>query len=346
MKTKLTHQEFIDKLFNLNPFYRNGLFKVISEYKCNNCPIILKSKYGYLKSRPSDLYVGKSMLMNNSAIFKTNYFKENLRDKNKFYRKGKFILLDEYIGNKKHIRVKTKYGICKVTPLDLLRDRLPTVKSAENKFLFYENFLKDRNENFKIGRFKLIEYVGSKKTDKCIIEDEFGKYFYTTSNVIKITECFPGCAINKTSNVINRFKNKHGDKYDYSKVVVLKNETFNKKFEIVCKIHGSFHQRYFNHLIGEGCPRCGAISGAEKLKLKPTGWSHTDWIKSSRRSINFESYKCYIVKLKSNSCEEEFYKIGRTYLSLNKRFNSIKHYKVKEIIKIYEGDAEYIIKKS
>lgn len=55
--------------------------------------------------------------------------------------------------------------------------------------------------------------------------------------------------------MIQKAKNIHGDKYDYSKVVYTKAAA---KVEIVCKIHGSFWQSLDSHTSrGVGCPSCG-----------------------------------------------------------------------------------------
>lgn len=52
---------------------------------------------------------------------------------------------------------------------------------------------------------------------------------------------------------IQRAKEIHGDKYDYSKSVYQKSII---PVEIVCPIHGSFYMRPHNHLKGQGCPLC------------------------------------------------------------------------------------------
>lgn len=49
------------------------------------------------------------------------------------------------------------------------------------------------------------------------------------------------------SNVI------HGNKYDYSKVNWTNTKT---KVEIICPVHGSFFQKPYKHLEGQGCPDC------------------------------------------------------------------------------------------
>lgn len=57
----------------------------------------------------------------------------------------------------------------------------------------------------------------------------------------------------------------HGDKYDYSKVVYVNNNT---KVEIVCKEHGSFWQLPRTHIFSKcGCPKCsGTYSDREYFK--------------------------------------------------------------------------------
>lgn len=52
---------------------------------------------------------------------------------------------------------------------------------------------------------------------------------------------------------ISKFKEKHGDTYDYSKVVYKNTDT---KVEVTCREHGGFFQTPGNHLKGSGCPKC------------------------------------------------------------------------------------------
>ena len=82
--------------------------------------------------------------------------------------------------------------------------------------------------------------------------------------------------------VLEQFKEKHGDYYDYSKVVYKNNRT---KVIIECPKHGDFLQLPKNHKKGEGCPICcrarmtgrpkGTILGkkdfVEKAKLVHSG---------------------------------------------------------------------------
>lgn len=52
---------------------------------------------------------------------------------------------------------------------------------------------------------------------------------------------------------IDRANAIHGNRYDYSKVDWVNTKT---KVEIICPIHGSFFQKPFKHLEGQGCPDC------------------------------------------------------------------------------------------
>ena len=54
-------------------------------------------------------------------------------------------------------------------------------------------------------------------------------------------------------NVIKRFIEKYGNKYDYSKVVY---EKMHSDVIIICPKHGEFTCTPANHLSGKGCPRC------------------------------------------------------------------------------------------
>ena len=55
---------------------------------------------------------------------------------------------------------------------------------------------------------------------------------------------------------INKAMAKHGDRYDYSMVSYKNNRT---KVSIICKDHGVFTQKTYNHVLGQGCPVCGNI---------------------------------------------------------------------------------------
>lgn len=67
-----------------------------------------------------------------------------------------------------------------------------------------------------------------------------------------------------TEQFIEKAKNIHGNKYDYSKTEYVNAE---KKVCIICPEHGEFWQRPANHLSGKGCPVCGEIKRKAGIKL-------------------------------------------------------------------------------
>ena len=58
------------------------------------------------------------------------------------------------------------------------------------------------------------------------------------------------------NSLIKKFKEVHGDTYDYSKFIFSR---MNSKIKIICKEHGEFLQHPKNHLSGQGCPKCAGI---------------------------------------------------------------------------------------
>ena len=85
---------------------------------------------------------------------------------------------------------------------------------------------------------------------------------------------------NKSSskdNFIQKAKKVHNNKYDYSKVNYVNNQT---KVCIVCPEHGEFWQRPNNHLNGQGCPICSKLNKKNKNKSNTT-----DFIEKSKKSM-------------------------------------------------------------
>lgn len=72
-------------------------------------------------------------------------------------------------------------------------------------------------------------------------------------------------SLEKFANTVEQFVQravaKHGDKYDYSKVIYTSRECY---VTIVCPTHGPFEQCAKNHLRGRGCQKCGSRIGQRK----------------------------------------------------------------------------------
>lgn len=85
----------------------------------------------------------------------------------------------------------------------------------------------------------------------------------------------------KKNDFIEKAKNKHNNKYDYSRVDYLGSQ---KDVIIICPIHGEFKQKPSCHLRGDNCPLCGNISRGSNKRFKIE-----DFIKKSQ-NIHGEKY--------------------------------------------------------
>lgn len=169
--------------------------------------------------------------------------------------------------------------------------------------------------------------------DVDIICRTHGSFMQTPSNHLRGKGC-PRCAgLNKTTDiVIEEFKKVHGDLYGYELVDYINSRT---KVKIKCETHGYFIQSPEDHLNGQGCRNCGIQKIKKSRMLNPTGWSCYSWGKSAIKSKYFDSFKVYIIKCWNDN--EEFYKIGRTFLETSRRFRNknltpYKYEVIKEII--------------
>lgn len=90
----------------------------------------------------------------------------------------------------------------------------------------------------------------------CSIHGEF--FVQQAANHMNGNGC-PKCgkdvykAKRRKADPVGDFRTKHGETYDYSRMVFMNVQT---PIEIVCREHGPFWQKPNNHLRGDGCPAC------------------------------------------------------------------------------------------
>jgi hypothetical protein len=331
-----SHEKFMEQLYANNSGYREGLFRVVGKFKGGKSKVILKDNYGYCAVSAYDLTRGVTQKMTiKSAIFKTQYLKEYLRQSNKNFYKHNSRIISEYEQGKKDIIAIDSLGILhKIKPSSLFNGCNLSIKSALDRDDFLFRKICSRNKHFKSGEIK---YVSSFiKNQSCFIRvsDEFGEYIMDVSVAYTGSKPTIEVAVNRDENLVNRLKQNGGD-YDYSNVTYTK---MDDKVIICCDKHECFQQRPANHVRGDGCPKCGTQSMLEINSINPTGWTYTNWINAGKRSKKFESFKVYVVKMQSLDGSEEFYKIGKTFLTIRNRFKNIKNYKVCEVLKIFESE--------
>ena len=242
---------------------------------------------------------------------------------------GELKLLSEYIeGTDPKIYVQTFFGICYCFAKPLLRGHNPTILTSINKTSYFINKCESVHKG--LFNYSLVDYIKSNVKVK-IICSKHGIFEQTPRNHLSGRGCNKCKQENSNlkSNIQEFIKKAdivHSGRYKYP----LNQLYINAKTNIIvnCNLHGDFSQTPDSHLRGNGCPICNNNSG----------WSKTDWCSSGITSLNFDSYKLYIIRLFNS--EESFYKIGITFNHIKTRLKSFPY--ECEIIKVLEGDCEFI----
>jgi len=103
--------------------------------------------------------------------------------------------------------------------------------------------------------YSKVDYINT-KTKVIIICKIHGEFIQKPNNHISNKYGCSKCGRTKLltkEEFIEKAKEVHGDKYDYSKVDYINTKT---KVIIICKIHGEFKQIPHSHLINHGCSKC------------------------------------------------------------------------------------------
>jgi len=137
---------------------------------------------------------------------------------------------------------------------------------------------------------------------------------------------------------IYKCKEKHGDKYDYSKVFYINIST---KVKIVCKYHGEFEQIAKNHKDGQGCPSCyGDLNISKYEFINKYGRKEYDYsliektlrIKSSIKIIDKKTKLVYVQLADHHKRNIKPSKIESNSL-------------VKKLKEVHNNNFEYVIEK-
>ena len=205
------------------------------------------------------------------------------------------------------INVTIKPSVLLKQKLDGLRcyknSKLPTVKFIEKARKVHDN---------KYDYSKTM-YIDS-KSKVCIICPEHGEFYQTPNEHLKGSGCSK-CANNIKMNVndfLEKAKKVHGDKYDYSKMVLKKQ---NEHITLICPEHGEFQVRAMHHLRGSGCPKCKGSGGEiallkffESKKLYPHYNKFYKWLNNLQLDFYFPEYHLAIeVQGKQHFRESNFF---------------------------------------
>ena len=174
----------------------------------------------------------------------------------------------EYVNSKTPVCIIcSEHGEFHITPSSYLMGRgcpkCGNSKKGQNKKLTKEEFiLRVREIHGWKYDYSKVNYINN-RTKVCIICPEHGEFWQTPDSHLNNHGC-PKCG--KISSSYNRTKTSeefiekareiHGDKYDYSKVEY---QGIYKKVSIICPEHGEFWQVAHDHLKGAECQKCANI---------------------------------------------------------------------------------------
>lgn len=186
------------------------------------------------------------------------------------------------------------------------------------------------NESYQNNEISLLsEFVND--STKILIRTKYGNCEVLPYILLENKEPCITSAINKTEFFIKKSKEIHGcSKYDYSKSIYL---NAHNKVKIICPRHGEFEQKPCSHLNRRGCMRCHIDA--------PVGWDVKKWEDKANESKHFDSFKVYIIECWNEN--ERFYKIGRTFNTVNHRFMGKGKLPFNfKILRIFTGKVEEI----
>ena len=148
------------------------------------------------------------------------------------------------------------------------------------------------------GRYDYSEviYINT-RTRVTIICPQHGAFIQTPDKHYRGRGC-PTCGKGGAKDInhfLERAKEAHGERYDYSKSVYVSSDT---PLTIICSEHGEFTQAPKHHYGGQGCAICGARWSARRYNDVPT--------------------RLYYVKVESSGLTG--WKIGITTKSVEERF--------------------------
>jgi hypothetical protein len=227
----------------------------------------------------------------------------------------------EYFNSKKNVIISCReHGEFKQIPNNHLRGAgCPICSKSYRTQEYIQEAKKKHGDKYNYSK---VEYVHS-QTKIIIICKEHGEFEQTPSSHLQGREC-PKCGLiiraNKqtstTEEFIEKAKEIHGDKYDYSKVYYIDNRTY---VIISCREHGEFQQRPNNHLNDNGCLECGRINSKNKQTI-----SKEEFIEKAKEihgntydysKINYINCKTYVTII----CKEhgEFQQIPSNHLNGN-----------------------------
>ena len=174
-----------------------------------------------------------------------------------------------------HSKVKiicSEHGVFLQTPAHHLTSKVGCPNCCQNKKMTTKDFInKSKKVHGDKYDYSLVDYKNSRTKVKIICNNCNKIFHQNPSSHINKQGCGFCYGNIKKSNFdfINKSKEVHGDKYDYS-LVEYKNT--HSKVKIICPEHGIFEQSPISHIKGFGCKKCSYLERGKKHRLDITNF--------------------------------------------------------------------------
>lgn len=166
----------------------------------------------------------------------------------------------EFVDNAVHVTlVCREHGPFRQTPASHIRPvGCPSCAVADRTKPLEQFLTQARKSHGSRYDYSKVVYTGS-NNHVLIVCPEHGTFSQNANSHVRLGIGCPACSAVKAFKPLEEFiadaRAVHGDKYDYSKVTYMNNDT---RVTIVCRKHGPFKQRPRSHTSeGKGCYWCG-----------------------------------------------------------------------------------------
>lgn len=140
--------------------------------------------------------------------------------------------------------------------------------------------------------YSKVNYINS-RTKVCIICPEHREFWQLGNSHLQGQGCPKCVGRNKNKDeVISKFQEVHQNKYDYSEIP--ESLKSHEKVPIICPKHGKFFQSVYNHISGQGCPKCAI----ERNTIRQTyTWDQLKEIFKKRHNNKYDYSKVNYVNM-------------------------------------------------
>lgn len=346
MSKKSTTEIFIEKA---NEVHANkyGYSKV--KYISNKTPVIIDCKiHGEFLQRPYKHLKGQgcplcSKTKKNTTTSFIEKAKEVHGDK---YDYSKV----DYVNNRTKVCIICgKHGEFFQDPHNHLRGKgCPECANKKPKKFSDKTFIEESIKiHGKTYDYSKVNYIDM-NTKVCIVCPIHGEFLQTPYSHIN------GCGCKKCSDTKNGFlkrkntnefiqkaKEVHGNKYDYSETEY---KTAKNKVKIICPLHGEFYQSPWRHLTGSGCPKCvhHVSKNENEIFEYIKSLSNTTIIQNERKIISPKEIDIYIPDLKIGIEYNGIYWHSKNTTDKNQHLKKLELAKSKGIKLIQVFEDEYV----